>query len=162
MHYTTAATFEGDTAKAFDLAAAALTSLGFRMIARDGSSLEMVGPPMTSTRQSALVGASHIWVARDLDELSIEAELGGVRRMSRFVIYFPVGLSLLLCALFYVLFGLGLDNRAGESPVLAAIGGNAVLWLFLGPLIARHIHARTRRGIDALLENMVVTGREEH
>jgi hypothetical protein len=159
MHYSTAVAFEGDTAKAFDLAAAALTSLGFRTIARDGSSLEMVGPPMTSNRQSALIGASRISVVHGADELSIEAELGGVQRMSRFVTYFPAGLCLFLCATFYVVFGLVLDHRGWEIPVLAATGGNVMLWLILAPLITRHMRGRTCRGIDALLENMAIAGR---
>jgi hypothetical protein len=159
MHYSAEIAFEGDTAKALDLGAAALTSIGFRMIARDGSSLEMVGPSMTSTRQSALVGASRIWIIRGVDQLSIEAELGGVRRMSRFVTFFPVSLSVILCVVFYVVFSLVFDNRAWEIPVLVVTGANVVLWLFLAPVLARYVQARTCRGIDTLLENMAVTGR---
>lgn len=158
MHYTAEIPFEGDTAKALDLAAAALTSIGFRMIARDGSSLEMTGPSTTSTRQSPLTGASRIQATHSGGELSIEAELGGVQRISRFVTFFPLGLCVAMGVGFFVLFSLIFDDRKWEIPVLAIMGGNALLWLFLGPLIARHMRTRTCRGIDALLENMAVAG----
>ena len=161
MHYTAQVPFTGDTAKALDLAAAALTGIGFRMIARDETTLEMAGPPMTSTKQSPLVGSSHILAHRAASELSVEAELGGVQRMSRFVTFFPIGLCLLLCVVFYIVFGLIFEDGAWEIPVLAVTGGNALLWLLLAPIISRHIRARTCRGIDSLLENMTVAGRNQ-
>lgn len=43
--------------------------------------------------------------------------------------------------------------------ILAAItGGNALLWLLLGPWIARRLQDRTCRRLDALLANMVAVG----
>src|SRR5687768_3133725 len=116
MHYSAQVPFTGNTAKALDLAVAALTGLGFRLISRDDVSLEMAGPPMTSTKQSPLVGASHILVHRAASELSVEAELGGVQRMSRFVTFFPIGLCLLLCVVFYIVFGLIFEDRKWEIP----------------------------------------------
>jgi hypothetical protein len=158
MTYTQTISFDGNTAKAFDLAAAALTSIGFRLTSRDGSSLEMIGPGMTSTRQSTLLGASRIQVIRGGHELSVEAELGGVKRMTRFVTLFPIGLSLFLGVLFFVVFSFVFDHRAWLVPVVAVTGANALLWLFLAPVLARHVHTRTCRGIDALLSNMASAG----
>jgi hypothetical protein len=158
MTYTNTISFEGNTAKAFDLAAAALTSLGFRMTARDNASLEMIGPGMTSTRQSALMGASRIQIIRGAHELSIEADLGGVKGMTRFVTFFPIGLCLFLGVLLSVVFSILFDHRAWVLPVVVATGANALLWLILAPMLARHIHARTCRGLDALLNNMASAG----
>ena len=54
--------------------------------------------------------------------------------------------------------------RDNEGPgvwvaaVVAAVGGNAALWLLLGPLMARWVRTRTDRALDALLANMVSVG----
>lgn len=53
LHYASALAFDGNTAKAFDLAVASLSSLGFRITARDEPSLAMIGPGMTSNMASA-------------------------------------------------------------------------------------------------------------
>jgi hypothetical protein len=158
IDYASTVPFEGNTAKAFDLASAALTTIGFRIQSRDGSSLELTGPGMGSTRQSALLGASRIRIDRGAHELSITAELGGVRRMARFLILFPLGLCLFLAILFFVLFSLLLGRSGWVVPVVVATGGNALLWMVLAPLVARHLRARTCRGIDTLLNNMAVAG----
>lgn len=84
--------------------------------------------------------------------------MGGVQSMSRFVTLFPIGLSLFLCILFLVLFSATSDRRAGMVPVIAITGLTALPWLFLGPLMARQIYARTCRAIDALLNNMASAG----
>ena len=79
----------------------------------------------------------------------------GVARMRRFVTLFPVGLVLGLGAVLSVLFSVVLSPGMGVVAVAAVVGGNAALWLVLGPLLARWIRARTCRGLDALLANMV-------
>jgi hypothetical protein len=158
MQYAVSLPFSGNTDRAFRLAESALTAIGFRLTERTAGSLELVGPGMNSTRQSALVGASRIHLVRGPGELAVEADLGGVARMSRFVTLFPIGLVLglgvVLSAVFSVLFGPG----GWIAAVAAATGGNAVVWLLLGPLMARAIRSRTCRGLDALLANMVTVG----
>lgn len=163
MQYTNSVPFEGDTGKAFDLAMSSLTSLGFRIVSSDDSSLELTGPGMNSTRQSPLVGASHIWISRTYDgRLSLRAELGGVETMARFVTIFPVALALGLGIMFVVLGtiqrGAQLPPRALLIPVIAAVAPNVVLWLFVGPWMARRIGRQTCAAIDALLNNMAVAG----
>jgi hypothetical protein len=159
MQYATTIPFDGNTGKAFDLAGVVLTALGFRIVARDDSSLDATGPGLNSSRQNALLGASRIQVMRRSAELALEAELGGVQRLARFVTLFPVGLSLFLCVLFFVLFSLLFDHFLWVLPVVAMTGANALLWLILGPLLARHFRGRTCQGIDVLLNNMAVAGK---
>jgi hypothetical protein len=158
MDFSAKQRFSGNLDKAFTLAESALTAIGFRITERSDSTLELVGPGMNSSRDSALVGASRIQMRGDRHELSLEAELGGVARMTRFVTFFPpallFGLGLLLSIVFSVLFGPGLWILA----VFAAVGGNALVWMLLGPLIARSMQARTRKGLESLLANMVTVG----
>src|SRR5262245_19453591 len=96
MRYEISLPFRGDVAAAFDTAVIALTALGFRLTAKDNGSLDFTGPGMTNTRESALLGASQIRVVAGADTLSLEAELGGVARMARFLAFFPAGLCLFL------------------------------------------------------------------
>ncbi len=105
-----------------------------------------------------MVGGSRIYIRGGRGEIAIEAGLGGVKRMSRFVTLFPLCLCLSLCILYAVMFGVGYGSRASIVPVAASAGGIALLWLLLGPLMARWIRARTCRGLDALLANMVAVG----
>jgi hypothetical protein len=158
MQYTAAMPFRGDAGKAFALAVSALTSIGFRLTDRTAASLEMLGPGMNSSRQSPLVGASRVRVEAASGELRLDADLGGVQRMSRFVTLFPPALWLSLGVVFVVLFSVSFGLGAWIIPVVAIPAGLALLWLVLGPLLTRGIRARTCRALDTLLANMVATG----
>jgi hypothetical protein len=158
MQYAASLSFRGDTVKAFGLAEAALTALGFRFTERTASSVEWAGPGMNSNRESALMGATRIRVTSGGGELAVEADLGGVARLARFVKLFPIGLVLCLGIVFAVVFGVAVGPGAWIATVAAAVGGNAVVWLVLGPIMARSFRARTDSALDALLANMVAVG----
>ena len=159
MQYSASQPFHGDHLAAFYLAESVLTSLGFRSAQRTESTMEMLGPGMHSTRQTALLGATRITIARRSSDLSVEAELGGVAKMSRFVMLFPITLVLvlgvILTAVFWTVFGSGIWIWA----VAGAIGVNGVTWLLIGPLMAKGMQTRTNRALDALLANMVAAAR---
>lgn len=159
MQYTASVPFNGDTNKAFSLAESALTGIGFRITERTAGSVELAGPGMNNTRQSPLVGASRIHIAYRRGELALEADLGGVAWMTRFVQLFPLGLCLFLAVLFSVVFGtLFGPDEIWILPVAGTVGGIALFWLVLGPWMARGIRARTCRALDTLLANMVAVG----
>jgi hypothetical protein len=158
MHYAASRPFRGDTDKAFGLAETALTALGFRLTERTAGSLEMVGPGMNSSRESALVGASRIHVLSGPGKLDLEADIGGVARLSRFVTLFPIGLVLVLGVVLGGVLGVLFGPGNWLYGVAAGVGVNAAVWLLLGPLMARSFRARTDRALDALLANMVSVG----
>ena len=156
MHYTATAPFTGDPARAIDVAVSILAPVGFRIDEKTASEVRLTGPGMNSNRQNPLVGASSIHLVASRTELALAAELGGVRRMSRFVIWFP----LILCL---VLFGIGAAVAAIKFPqqlqmvlTIAAIpvGINILLWLILGPIISRHLKRKTCEALDVLLSNL--------
>jgi hypothetical protein len=151
--YSVSVPFSGDTSKAFGLAESALSALGFRITQRSAETFEVVGPGMNSSRESALTGASRIRFSHNPGELALEAELGGVERMSRFVRFFPLGLCLSLAIVFSLV--LGRQFGAGVWIVPAVV---ALPWLLIGPLMSNAIRARTCRGLDALVANMVAVG----
>jgi hypothetical protein len=154
-HHAALKPFSGDPERAFDLAVAALTPLAFTIQGRSEVSLELAGVGMSSTRQSPLHGASRILISSARGALRLEAELDGARRMARFVVLFPVGLSVALGVILAVLFGVFLEDTRGLLPVAVAAGGNSLVWLLVGPLLGRYIRARVHEGLDALLANMV-------
>src|SRR5262245_44804927 len=158
MDYSAAAHFNGDPDKAIGLAESALTAIGFQITERAAGSADFEGPGMNSTRQSALVGASRIHVRGSRSEIALEAELGGVARMERFVTLFPVALCAFLAVLLTVLFSVLFGPGPWVYGVAAVTGALALLWCVLGPVMARVIRARTCRALDALLANMVFVG----
>lgn len=113
---------------------------------------------MHSNRQNALLGATDIRIVAGRDELAVEAELGGVARMSRFVMIFPIGLTLFLSGVLSAVFAVRFGPGNWMAAVAAFVGANAVIWLILGPIMARSMQARTNHALDALLANMVTVG----
>ena len=158
MQYVASLPFRGDASEAFRLAEAALTAIGFRFTERTAAALEMVGPGMNNSRESALLGATRIRVSNGNSELACEADLGGVKWLSRFVTVFPIalvlGLGLVLTIVFSLIQGPGMWILA----VAGAVGLNALMWLVIGPLMARGFRSRTDRALDSLLANMVAVG----
>lgn len=158
MQYAVSMPFAGNTAKAFGLAEPALTALGYRITERSANVLECTGPKLMNNRQNPLLGASQIRITRSSAELQLEAELGGAERIGRFVTLFPPLLCLSMALVFSVLFGVAI----GPGPwIYGVIGGAvvpAVIWMLIGPFIARRIRTNTCRAVDALLANMVAVG----
>lgn len=161
MHYAASLPFRGRAEEAFGLAEAALTALGFRLTDRSADVREWVGPGMNSSRESALLGASRIHVAHGGGELAVEADLGGVARLARFVTWFPVLLPLVLGLVLAGVFAAVLGPGPWLAMVAVPVGLNVALWLVLGPWMARRFKARTDRALDALLANMVAAGESD-
>lgn len=158
MRYTASAPFTGEADKALRLAESSLASVGFQLTARTKASLEAVGPGMNNSRESALVGASHIVINHGRGELTLDAELGGAERLGRFARLFPLGLVAALAVVLSIVFLLVFGPGLWVISVVAAAVLFAVPWLLVGPLIAGSIHRRTCRGLDAFLASMVVAG----
>ncbi len=104
------------------------------------------------------MGATRIRISSGGGNLAVEADLGGVANLARFIKLFPIGLVLCLGIAFAIVFSVIFGPGVWIVAVATAVGGNAVLWLVLGPLLARGFRARTDRALDTLLANMVVVG----
>jgi hypothetical protein len=162
LRYEKTVPFHGDGAKALEAAIAPLTSLGFRIVDKSATAVEFQGPGMNSTRESALLGATRIRVIARSHELALEAELGGVEFMSRFVRWFPLALSVGIFVVLSLVFAIAWGNRIGAIwiwPLAAAVGVNVAVWLLLSPLLSRRMVARSCLALDALLGNLAIAGR---
>lgn len=143
-----------------------LTSQGFVIERRDAQSAELIGPGMNSTRQSPLLGASAIRLRRHANHLELDAELGGVTSMGRFMLWFPLGLGLCLGTLFGILGGFGFGQQFGVGfgvpwargwSWLAVTFALSLLpvapWFVLAPWISRNLRRRTEHALTALVQN---------
>ncbi len=158
MDYTASVPFAGNADKALDLAVSALTAVGFRLVERTAASVEMDGPGTNGNWQSDLLGASRVRAAVGGGELAVEADLGGVRRVARFLTLFPPALGVSLGVVFLVVFGLLLGPGALMIPAVGVPAVIAAVWLVVGPLMVRGMRAQTRRALDVLLANMAAVG----
>src|SRR3954468_24541825 len=160
MQYTASRPSHGDPDKAFDLALAALTSLGFRLDQRTTSSVELSGPGMNSNRQSPLLGASRLNISFREGQLDLAAELQAAERLARFARVFSIALTFVLGLTLLIVFGTMFAGRAAPllwlGPVVGVTLLNGGVWAVLGPLIPRNIQRRTRHGLESLLTTMVV------
>lgn len=164
--YSQSISLSGDKTLALQAAMAILTSQGFAIVSREKSCVEFRGSVMNSTRQPPITGASAIQVSVAQGQLALNAELGGVTRMRRFLIWFPPGLAAVL-SLTLAAVGLGMGQAFGVgfgAPIaagwnFATFGALACLlavspWIVISPLLIRSMRARTLKALDDCLANI--------
>jgi hypothetical protein len=148
-------TFNGDSSRALDTALRTLLPLGFEIESQGSGYLALKGPGMNSTRQNALQGISHAEFSANRGSLRVRAELGGVDRMQRFLVFLLIGLglfdSLVFIGLWYFLDPLRAHPWFLVIPLITFIP-----WIIIGPLLARWIDKRTREALGVLLHNMAM------
>lgn len=147
--------FTGSTERAFDLALTTLTGHGFGIDEESADVLTFSGPGLMSTRQSPLLGATWLRLARVGSNLQLEADLGGVRRMRKFLVLFPPGLALFLLAVFQLIPGFNM-----QVAVIAAVASISP-WIVLTPLFSVMIQKRTVRSLEVLLQNLAAAGERQ-
>jgi hypothetical protein len=158
MEYSKAVPFTGKAAKALEVARSTFLPQGFQLVASTDHELRVTWPGINSTRENPLKGISEasIIVRPSASAIEMMATLGGVRKMKRFLTFFPLGMALL----FLIVFGvLALNLPDFRRPWIFLIPILALSpWIFIAPLMARAIEKRTVQAIDTLLNNMVMLG----
>lgn len=163
--FTTSASTRSRDGHALQAALAILTNNGFAIVERSTYSADLSGPGLNSTRQNPLLGASKIHLELRGQQLHLEAELGGVDSMRRFLMRFPFLLGLGLGLLFAVVggfaFGMqfggfGVPWAQGWTWMLVAIGGGMLPvtpWLLISPVMSKAVRKRTENALTTLLQN---------
>lgn len=141
--------FGGNAAAAFDLARTALVSQGFEILSETDSELRARGPGMHSNQQSAILGATEMLLRVNGSEIVAIATLGGVAKMSAFVILFPPGLALSLLALWWFT---GTNLTWGYAAMMVAP------WLVFGPWMAASMKRSTENAVDGMVRGMAQIG----
>lgn len=164
--FSTSAVVSRSTIDGLQVALAILAKNGFTIISRDSETAHLIGPGLHSTKQNPLLGASSIHLRLEKQQLRLDAELGGVDSMRRFLYRFPLRLGLGLGLSFGILGGLGFGRQFGVGfgvPwaqgwawfFLALAGGLLPVapWLVLSPLLSRLIQTRTQNALTSLVHN---------
>lgn len=149
--------FSGDGSRAFEIALQTLLPLGFRIESQGSSRLVVTGPRYNSTRQNSLLGISKAEFTAERSSLRVRAELGGVDRMQRFLLFLLLGLGLFDSVLFTALW-LFVEEIHAYTWFLAVPVLTFIPWIFVAPLMVRWISRRTKEALSALLNNMAMTG----
>lgn len=149
MQYETEQPFRGDFDQVLELATTTLTGHGFRLGHRDNILIEFLGPGMQSTRQPPILGATRIVLQKTPEALRLDADLGGVAFMQRFLTFFPPGLGLSLLIVFYFVF----PPPVFLVAAIAAVAATAP-WAFIAPMMSRWIKGRTITALADFLHNI--------
>ncbi|RJP31983.1 MAG: hypothetical protein C4527_06925 [Candidatus Omnitrophota bacterium] len=137
----------GNAQAAYELAKSIFMQNGFLVKSLDAKSAEVTSRiGLLQKNQNPIHGVSRGELSYRDNHLSLSAELGGLKRLQRFLVWFPVGLMAVLCLIFVLLFR--------NWQVVWIAGLNLLPWLIISPLVNRYwFHPRTVRALDTLLEN---------
>ena len=131
------------------------TAHDFRVLTNSDEGVEVESTQqLMNSRQSPILGISRAsaWV-RD-GKVVIEADLGGLRGMQKFVKIFPPALAGGLLLIFTITFG-----ATGKLAELWFVPVGACLltylpWVFLAPWMNRMFERRANTAVDTLVQNM--------
>ncbi|NIP25447.1 MAG: hypothetical protein GWN67_23195, partial [Phycisphaerae bacterium] len=110
MDYEKTEPFTGNMDKALEVAKNVFIQHNFQIERDSDSEVEFTGPGMLSSRQNPLVGISRICIRGTRDNLSVEAEFGGIRRLTKYLVLFILGLAIFFLLFFGIIF-----SKQGQS-----------------------------------------------
>ncbi len=142
--YAYSTQFAGIKEEALNVARVALLSLGFEVLLESDNELEATGPGMHSNQQPDLLGATYIHFELTNNSIDVDAVLGGVDTMKKFVYFFPPGLVISLLIV----------QGIFEDPIEAYFYLLIIPWLFIARLIAKTFEKSTSNAIDRLVSGM--------
>lgn len=142
------APLQGAPGSLLEQAATTLMAMGFEIEARAPDVLVARGPGWSSTRQPALLGASRLALTVGAERLRLEAELGGLAGLRRFVLLFPGGLATVLVV------GQWLLTGRFEPWLLWVI----VPWIFLSPVLAVTLDRRVDDALERFALSLAALG----
>ncbi len=111
LTYERTENFDGEPAKAIEIARNTLLPHGFEIIRSDESYLEVVhkGFPW-GNRPNPIKMISSANISVDNNEITLKAELGNIKKVLLFLIFFMIG----MIAMFLVVFGITFVHQQGQ------------------------------------------------
>jgi len=158
MDYEKTEPLSGNMEKVLEVAKNVFIQHNFQIVRHSDKEVEFTGPGMLSSRQNPIVGISRICIRGSNGNISIEAEFGGIRKLTKYLTFFIAGMAIF----FVVLFGILLPKQGQplNKTILKTLAP-FVPWPVLIPLIHIWMKSRTSKALDRLLSNMVALGRED-
>lgn len=157
MDYEKTEPFSGNMEKVLEVAKNVFIQHNFQIVHHSDTEVEFTGPGMLSSRQNPIVGISRICIRGASGNISIEAEFGGIRNLTKYLAFFITGMAIF----FLVLFGILLPKQGQplNKTILISLAP-FIPWPVLIPLIHIWMKSRISKALDRLLTNMVTLGRE--
>ncbi len=157
MDYEKTMPFSGNMEKALEVAKNVFIQHNFQIVRDSDSEVELTGPGMLSSRQNPLVGISRVCIRGTSGNISIEAEFGGIRKLTKYLVLFIVGMAIF----FLVFFGIILPKQGQPADKIILISlAPFIPWPVIIPLMAMWMKSRTAKSLDILTNNMIALGRE--
>jgi len=139
-----------DPARARDTVLQTLLPLGFEMINDSSYGFTVSGPGYRSTRQSPLLGISTAVFDFGRGQLTVDAELGGLNRMTRWLLIILISVGLIDASIFFALwYYLPELNQQRWFLFIPAL--TLLTWVFVNPFIIQFLRRRCQDAIDTLL-----------
>jgi len=157
MDYEKTAPLSGNMKKALEVAKNVFIQHNFQIVHDSDIEVEFTGPGMLSSRQNPLVGISRVCIRGTSGNISIEAEFGGIRRLTKYLVFFIVGMAIF----FLVFFGIILPKQGQPADKIILISlAPFIPWPVIIPLMAIWMKSRTAKALDTLINNMIALGKE--
>lgn len=157
MKYEKEEYFDGNLAKAIDVARNTFLPNGFEIVDSSDSKLEVTNRSnLWGYNQHPLNGVSKAYISRSDGKIILKAELGGVTKMIKYLILFIGGMMV------FFLFFFGIQFHIQGQPIdklLRMVWAPFAPWPIAIPLMGVWFKKRADRALDTLLKNMISAGK---
>ena len=157
MDYEKTEPFSGNMEKVLEVARNVFIQHNFQIVRDSDTEVEFTGPGMLSSRQNPMVGISRICIRGSSGNLSLEAEFGGIRKLTKYLVFFIVGMAIFFVVFFGILFSK--QGQPLNKTILISLAP-FIPWPVIIPLMYLWMKSRTSKALDVLVNNMVTLGRE--
>ena len=156
MDYEKTEPFSGNVGKVLEVAKNVFIQHNFQIVRDSDTEVEFTGPGMLSSRQNPIVGISRICIRGTSGNLSIEAEFEGIRKLTKYLVFFIVGMAIFFVVFFGIIFPK--QGQPADKIILISLAPFTP-WPVIIPLMYKWMKSRTSKALDRLLTNMVALGR---
>lgn len=152
--YSSEIPIHGDGRKLLERARDLFALEGYEVSPIATDRFEATGGHPLQNNSSPIHGVSRAVFLVSPGTLTVEAELGGVRKLRNFLLIFLPGLGLILAIVFSFA-----GMFADKPPYMPFVAAFAPLspWVILVPILTYLYRRRTRRAIETLLKNLQST-----
>jgi len=151
MDYIGKVTIQGDGRRFLDKAQSIFMQEGYVVSSISGHRFEASGGNPLQNNKNPIHGVSRAIFLVSPGTLTVEAELGGVRKLRNYLLIFLPGLGLFLAVVFSLV-GMFADGP-WYMPFVVAFAPLSP-WVILVPILVYAYRRRTIRAIDTMLKNL--------
>jgi hypothetical protein len=156
LTYERTENFDGELAKAIEIVRNTLLPHGFEIIQCNESYMEVANNTFTWGRQpNPIKMISSASISLNGDKITLQAELGGVKKLILYVSLFIIGMAAFFLVTFGILFGL-IQHQPMSKIALLSLTPLAP-WPVIIPLMSIWFKNSAKKALDTLMNNMLST-----